>query len=881
MSFTGLENLNLPDLSPFSFGTTPELIAKGKLSLVWLFVSLAEEGVSIEDDETIFSVCFEVTGESGTFAPVSFSQEPTFTELIGWPGPTTFKKFVTISGGVFIGDFPDATPLELLSSCSSGGPCDSITDYNAQIGGGKPPYAFEWRLGDSLFSTSPNVRLVGANLYHLKVTDADGQVLLVSISAGKQLLNIAAEVQPDLCHENTGAIKVLVSGGSGSYGYQWSDGSTDPSRTGLAASLYELTVTDLGVDCTGISRFEVERESCDPAAAALSLPFSTVRPNESVCVDFKGEQFQGVRKMEMDLEWDAGVARLSTVSGGKDAAFGIDNWIVNHDEEGVLNLQWENQDSAVYFFRSRQLLSICFMGESVGTTALSWGSGYIFESDDALLDPMFSDGRIEVSEAVQEKELALDIPDLTVAEGEVICVPVYAFAFDSILGFQYTHHWDSTVLRLDGVLIGDLPNLSARNFGPGLDQDFLAVSWTSGDGINGITLPDSTVLYALCFTAVGSDGEQSSLWVDGKPVPVEVVVPFDQLTGLKVRPGSVTISRDYVWPGDTDHNGIANHLDLLNIGLAYGETGPARSGENPHEWAPMEAADWERRTPKTLLDYKHIDADGNGQITVADTSLIIQNWGRITTWYDAPEDDGIVRFEPAQGAPLFIAAREEVKPGKNTFDVILGTEQDPAEEVYGLAFSIYYQYEGIKSEQVYAGFDPSWLGMVDDNLLAIQRNFPEDNRIDIAITRIDGQNISGRGAIASLHVTIEDIILFDADDGLIYFSIDHVKAIDFAEEERPMTPEARSMIITGQTTPTDDVLHESSVDIFPNPAADHLVIQSEGVVPERLIIMSPLGIVIRQQPYQRTLLLEGLQAGAYFLKIEAKGQSIVKSFVVY
>lgn len=1163
LDFAGLENFNLPNLLPSNFGTTPELLAQGKLTFLWFYITLDDEGYSLPDDATIFTVCFNVKGSSGSFASVFFGESPAATELTGWPGPQAFQNFVTVSGGVFIGDFPEAAPLELLSSCSFDTNCDSTFLYTAQIAGGTPPYAYEWTAGDLPVSNSPEVLFTGAGRYQLKVTDANQQELFVELSAGDKLLKIEAALTNTLCEQNTGGIDIEVIGGSGLYDYTWSDNSSEASRTNLGAGVYGLTVTDEVSGCVLARQFEVVADSCESSVAELILTKTLVEPDGSICIDLlgkglenikgfditfrwnssiveldnvtllnlpgeenqvinynengnsftlsrrytqpvtfedgatlflpcftaiaqggysdiefdqietsivlendslispklhngqiwirstdslsiqieaaganpedtvclavssthfsditqlqyaltwdnstlefigiqpgvfptadssgfiawtvdqnqrgiltfdgynpeglsvqdgeihyylcfvarrggvgeitaantpyslegyntsgqyvpvvvmpglvnigevppqamlrlserqgivgeeicvllTGEQFEGVRKMDLSMNWDTSIIRLSRINEGVFSEFALRNWVIDDEVAGSLDLLWQNDSTPVSFFRPQELLELCFTGVGAGSSQISFSSDYVFESDNPSMDPMFFDGAIEMIDPDStEDRIVLMMPDLTVAEAQSICVPVYAFDFNNIAGMQYTHHWDTSALSLESVLIGDLPDLAQPNFGfANQVNGDLPLSWTSLQTNDGVSLADSTLLYSLCFRVIGAAGEGSQIWIDGNPVPVEVVRVMDNeltLIGLVANTGNVNISRDFVWPGDTDHNGIANHQDLLNIGLAYGQNGPDRGLEINRNWEPINAANWDTLTPQSFTDFKHIDADGNGRIEASDTLAIVENWGKTTPWYESPADEGIVRFEPQQGAPLFVEAREEVKIGKNTFDVILGTEANPAEEVYGLAFSISYEYEGIQSGQVYAGFDSTWLGTLGDNLLSLQRNDPEQNRIDIAITRTDGQNISGRGAIASLHITIEDIILFEGSDELIVFEIENVRVINALELDQPTAPTPSSMVVSQQTTPTRDLLDERYIQVYPVPAREAIKIDASGLLPERMSVLSPQGTVLISKAFDKVLEVGDLQAGIYFLKLEVQGQSVIKPIII-
>ncbi len=61
-------------------------------------------------------------------------------------------------------------------------------------------------------------------------------------------VQIGAYAHDPTCFNSDGSITVWVTGGAPPYTYQWSDGATTASRTGLSAGFYSLTVTDSGGD---------------------------------------------------------------------------------------------------------------------------------------------------------------------------------------------------------------------------------------------------------------------------------------------------------------------------------------------------------------------------------------------------------------------------------------------------------------------------------------------------------------------------------------------------------------------------------------------------------------------------------------------------------
>ena len=112
--------------------------------------------------------------------------------------------------------------------------------------------------------------------------------------------------------------------------------------------------------------------------------------------------------------------------------------------------------------------------------------------------------------------------------GEEICIPVLVDGFTEIFGAQFSIHWDTAVLQFT----------TAGNFNPAVDGLTVDNLNTQTEGtaaflwadlfLAGVSLPDSSILFELCFEVVGQGA--SPFTFDGNPVEVE----FSSLSGLSV-----------------------------------------------------------------------------------------------------------------------------------------------------------------------------------------------------------------------------------------------------------------------------------------------------------------------------------------------------------
>lgn len=122
------------------------------------------------------------------------------------------------------------------------------------ITGGNAPYDVMWfeAVSSTLVYTGNPFSAAGAGNYKAVIVDVNGcfsdttAVTMVDESN----LSVTATINNLECYnDNSGSIALEVTGGSGNYAYDWSNGATESTVTNLAAGDYFVTVTDLTSNC--------------------------------------------------------------------------------------------------------------------------------------------------------------------------------------------------------------------------------------------------------------------------------------------------------------------------------------------------------------------------------------------------------------------------------------------------------------------------------------------------------------------------------------------------------------------------------------------------------------------------------------------------------
>jgi hypothetical protein len=334
-----------------------------------------------------------------------------------------------------------------------------------------------------------------------------------------------------------------------------------------------------------------------------------------------------------------------------------------------------------------------------------------------------------------------------------------------------------------------------------------------------------------------------------------------------------------VWPGDADNNSVVNHYDLLYLGLGMGRNHTARTTLTD-QWKGAESLDWPEATGTRAINFKNLDMDGNGYIEPADTAVLLQYWGEKTTDFDGRNAYWLPATPDSRADQINISVEADTL---NTGIAVKVPLSLSANGMQGLAFCISYDPKLMATAPRFEAAN-SWFGEPGVNLITVHKDFPEQRRLDVALTRLDGQAAQGSGAIGNLVLTFKGLPEDSMQTTQLYVS--NAMGIEPSERLISLAVTKKTIVLRTQaSSSTKELFPDQALVLSPNPARDGFRITSAQQPISRVVLIDAIGAVAAELNWDTPshsvqINTAHLLPGTYFAQVFVGQTMVVKKVLL-
>ncbi len=347
--------------------------------------------------------------------------------------------------------------------------------------------------------------------------------------------------------------------------------------------------------------------------------------------------------------------------------------------------------------------------------------------------------------------------------------------------------------------------------------------------INGQTVTGTNlIVYTPEEDFIGYDDFELNYCVGSTCTTVKIEVHIKE-----VYPQPLFCIDDCVWAGDANYDGVVDMRDLLPLGYCVGIAGVERP-QASLEWYGQYCEDWDNGFEVSDSDLKHIDTNGDGLISAADTAALLSSYTRLHTL--TPDQEYYVA-----NLPLYLVPRNpNIVPGDLlVMDIVLGTEATPAFDMHGFTFSFRYNSSVVEEGTLEIDFlNQNWMSYNSPMLGLTKKPFSNINKIDVGYTRTSGVSVSGFGSVGTVKFIVDDAVDGFRPDQDRKLRIDLGDALYLTPSGQYIALTTKNLELTIQEAPNyDNGIDPSLLIAYPNPAQDFLNLHLNGTVPMEQILM--------------------------------------------
>lgn len=266
----------------------------------------------------------------------------------------------------------------------------------------------------------------------------------------------------------------------------------------------------------------------------------------TACVSFTVNNFETIDAFQFSLNFNNTVITNAVPQNFNLQFLNASSFNVNNNT-GVVTVAWfDNNTTGITVPDGTQLFELCF--DIIGSSGQSSGVNFSdtpiqieFTTPTEEVPVVTTNGRVTVSGGGGGgDELIITATNESGPNGSRVCSEVSVEGFMDIIGFQFSMNFNNGVINNGSVENFNLSGLNAGNFNINNNSGVITAVWTDPNGA-GVTIPDGTVIFELCFDVVGSSGQSSPLAFTNNPLEINFFT-LDEDKDVTANDGRVTVS---------------------------------------------------------------------------------------------------------------------------------------------------------------------------------------------------------------------------------------------------------------------------------------------------------------------------------------------------
>ncbi|MBK8923588.1 MAG: gliding motility-associated C-terminal domain-containing protein [Saprospirales bacterium] len=259
---------------------------------------------------------------------------------------------------------------------------------------------------------------------------------------------------------------------------------------------------------------------------------------QTACMPVTVNDFTNVVSAAYAMHWDQSVLQYQSTKAYNLPDLSASNFNLYPAGSNTLLMSWFDQNlTGVTRANGTAIYEVCFKAVGAagsqtmvtidgtgfppsggGAEVINTSSVNIWKNDSGVSDTLFI-----VTSPPPPDAVTFSADTISVPTGQVGCVEITVKNFTDIISTQLGFKYDATKLQFQSFMFGANPlGLSNANFNPNIPGE-IKFTWFDPNAL-GVDLPDNTVIFKICFTAVGAGGMASTVTFSSLPgFAIEVV----------------------------------------------------------------------------------------------------------------------------------------------------------------------------------------------------------------------------------------------------------------------------------------------------------------------------------------------------------------------